>query len=47
MRFWNGPQLLIVDLCRYRDYAEKDLAPAMTVKCPRDVGVLARVSLSA
>ena len=22
MRFWNGPQLLIVDLCRDRDYAE-------------------------
>ncbi len=22
MRFWNGPQLLIVDLCRYRDYAD-------------------------
>ena len=22
MRFWAGPQLLIVDLCRHRDYAE-------------------------
>jgi hypothetical protein len=22
MRFWNGPQLLIIDLCRGRDYAE-------------------------
>jgi DNA replication protein DnaC len=22
MRFWNGPQLLICDLCRHRDYAE-------------------------
>ena len=23
MRFWNGPQLLIIDLCRDRDYAEE------------------------
>jgi DNA replication protein DnaC len=22
MRFWAGPQLLIIDLCRYRDYAD-------------------------
>jgi hypothetical protein len=22
MRFWNGPQLLVIDLCRYRDCAE-------------------------
>ena len=22
MRFWNGPQLLVIDLCRYRDYAD-------------------------
>ena len=22
MRFWNGPQLLLIDLCRHRDYAE-------------------------
>ena len=22
MRFWNGPALLIIDLCRYRDYAD-------------------------
>jgi DNA replication protein DnaC len=22
MRFWAGPQVLIVDLCRYRDYAD-------------------------
>jgi hypothetical protein len=22
MRFWAGPQVLIVDLCRYGDYAD-------------------------
>src|SRR6266545_2539045 len=22
MRFWNGPQLLVIDLCRHRGYAE-------------------------
>jgi hypothetical protein len=22
MRFWNGPQLLVIDLGRLRDYAE-------------------------
>jgi DNA replication protein DnaC len=26
MRFFNGPQVLIVDLCRHRDYADIDLA---------------------
>lgn len=32
MRFWNGPQLLIVDLCRRRDYA--DLPPLADRICP-------------
>ena len=22
VRFWNGPQLLVIELCRYRDYAD-------------------------
>jgi len=22
MRFWAGPQILLIDLCRYRDYAD-------------------------
>jgi hypothetical protein len=26
MRFWAGPQVLIVDLCRYRDYADTVVA---------------------
>ena len=32
MRFWAGPQVLIVDLCRYRDYAELSLAPAVNAQ---------------
>jgi DNA replication protein DnaC len=30
MRFWNGPQLLIIDLCRYRDYADIVAAALLT-----------------
>ncbi|MHB8695010.1 MAG: ATP-binding protein [Solirubrobacteraceae bacterium] len=29
MRFWAGPQVLIVDLCRYRDYADIDAAATL------------------
>jgi DNA replication protein DnaC len=29
MRFWNGPQLLIIDLCRYRDYADTAAAAGL------------------
>jgi DNA replication protein DnaC len=32
MRFWNGPQVLVIDLCRYRDYAELSLAPAVNAQ---------------
>ena len=34
MRFWNGPQVLIVDLCRDGDYA--DMPGAAIVNCPRE-----------
>ena len=36
MRFWAGPQVLIVDLCRYRDYA--DIVAAVGVNAARCVG---------
>jgi len=39
--------LLICDLCRYRDYAEKDLASAVNVQDPRGFGLLAPAGLSA
>jgi hypothetical protein len=30
MRFYAGPRLLIIDLCRARDYAEGLCFPALT-----------------
>jgi hypothetical protein len=30
MRFFAGPRLLIIDLCRPRDYAEGLCCPALT-----------------
>ena len=34
MRFWNGPQVLIIDLCRYRDYADIVVAAGLNaVRC--------------
>jgi DNA replication protein DnaC len=47
MRFWNGPQLLIVDLCRYRDYA--DIVAAVGLNALRCLGfpLLAPAGLSA
>ncbi|MGH3267227.1 MAG: ATP-binding protein [Trebonia sp.] len=38
MRFWAGPQLLIIDLCRYRDYA--DIAAACSLSGPDRLGFL-------
>jgi hypothetical protein len=31
MRFWAGPAVLIVDLCRYRDYADIPVAAGLNV----------------
>ncbi len=36
MRFWNGPQLLIIDLCRYRDYA--DIVATVGLNAPGSLG---------
>ena len=35
MRFWNGPQLLVIDLCRSRDYAERVTCPLSEVPANR------------
>jgi DNA replication protein DnaC len=47
MRFWAGPQLLIIDLCRYRDYA--DIAVAADLNSVRGQGfsAMAPAGLSA
>jgi len=36
MRFWAGPQVLIVDLCRHRDYA--DIVATVELSAPRCLG---------
>jgi hypothetical protein len=36
MRFWNGPQLLVIDLGRHRDYA--DPSRGVVVNCLRPGG---------
>ena len=47
MRFWNGPQVLIIDLCRYRDYA--DIVAAAGLNALRCLGfpAIAPAGLSA
>jgi DNA replication protein DnaC len=51
MRFWNGPQLLLIDLCRDRDYAEPVMCWIFEVPADRwflgaragpDVGIVSR-----
>ena len=37
MRFWNGPQLLVIDLCRHRDYAEPVTCQVSVVPANRRV----------
>ncbi|MDQ3609975.1 MAG: ATP-binding protein [Actinomycetota bacterium] len=46
MRFWNGPQLLIVDLCRDRDYADTAGQAIVNTLCEADLarGWSARLS---
>jgi hypothetical protein len=39
--------LIVVDLCRYRDYAETDLGPVVNARDPRGFRVLAFAELSA
>ena len=36
MRFWAGPQVLIVDLCQHRDYA--DIVATVELSAPRCLG---------
>ena len=38
MRFWNGPQLLVIDLCRQRDYA--DIVAVAGLSAPGSLGFL-------
>jgi hypothetical protein len=47
MRFWNGPQLLIVDLCRYRDYADMLVAAGLNALRPLGFFSLTPAVLSA
>ena len=47
MRFWAGPQVLIVDLCRYRDYADIVAAAGLNAACWLGFPVMAPAGLSA
>jgi DNA replication protein DnaC len=47
MRFWAGPQVLIVDLCRYRDYADIAVAAGLNVLRCLGFSPVAPASLSA
>jgi DNA replication protein DnaC len=47
MRFWNGPQLLIIDLCRHRGYAELGLALMVNGQDRRGFRDLALAGISA
>ena len=47
MRFWNGPQVLIIDLCRYRDYADIVIAAGVSALRLLGLSVMAPAGLSA
>ncbi len=47
MRFYAGPALLVIDLCRYRDYADMDLAPVVKGPSLRALSLSPRRRLSA
>jgi DNA replication protein DnaC len=47
MRFWNGPQVLIIDLCRHRDYADIVATAGLNIARWLGFSPLASVGLSA
>ena len=47
MRFWAGPQVLIIDLCRYRDYADTVVAAGLNALRCLGFSAMAPPSVSA